>query len=119
MEAAEKRYIAHLVKHITPLTLTDRYFHGCMTMEMVVVHPAYWSRGHGVNLVKWGMNLSATDQVCQGVIAATTATALYRKLGYEHFDDVEISSFMAVSHTSTVSVAVMMYTPDSVPRKEL
>ena len=80
-------------------------------MEMVVVHPAYWKRGHGTNLVKWGMDLAATDKIDQGVIAAKMGTALYKSLGYKHLDDVRMEGDEVVPNG--VEVAVMKYVPKS------
>lgn len=32
-------------------------------MEMLVVHPAYWKRGHGGKLAQWGPDLSNVDEM--------------------------------------------------------
>ena len=47
-----------------------------------MVHPAYWKRGHGTQLVKLGIELSKIDNVAQGVSAAGKGKVLYTKLGY-------------------------------------
>ena len=52
-------------------------------MNVVVVHPAYWRKGHGSDLVKWGMALTDMDKSTQGVIAADMGTKLYTSLGFE------------------------------------
>lgn len=49
---------------------------------MVVVHPAYWRRGHGSRLVRWGMALADMDQVKQGVLAADMGAKLYLQFGF-------------------------------------
>jgi GNAT superfamily N-acetyltransferase len=67
-----------------------RYLEGYATMEMVVVHPAYWRRGHGTRLVKWGMQLADIDGVKQGVIAASMGKDLYLKLGYRLLHMVQV-----------------------------
>lgn len=82
-------------------------------MEMVVVHPAYWRRGHGTDLVKWGLQLSTTDKIGQGVIAAEMGAPLYQKLGYEHIDDVDIPGDEIVR--DGVHVSVLKYTPKTNP----
>ncbi|KAJ4220995.1 hypothetical protein NW759_007064 [Fusarium solani] len=68
----------------------EQYFQGLATMEMVVVHPAYWRRGHGGRLVRWGIDLANLDKVCQGVIAAEMGKSLYLSLGYEELEDLHL-----------------------------
>ncbi|RSL79627.1 hypothetical protein CEP52_017498 [Fusarium oligoseptatum] len=70
-----------------------QYFQGLATMEMVVVHPAYWKRGHGRRLVRWGIDLAEIDGVCQGVIAAEMGKSLYLSLGYEELEDLQFDGF--------------------------
>lgn len=76
-------------------------------MEMVVVHPAYWHRGHGERLVRWGMALAKADGVTQGVIAAKMGTDLYSKLGWRNVSEVQLHGDDIVPEG--VSVAVMEY----------
>jgi hypothetical protein len=78
-------------------------------MEMVVVHPAYWGRAHGGNLVKWGMELSRIDKVKQGVIAAKMGRDLYSKLGWKEKAEISLEGDEIVPQG--VSVAVMEYDP--------
>jgi GNAT superfamily N-acetyltransferase len=59
-------------------------------LEWLVVHPAYWRRGHGTRLAQWGVKLSILDHINQGVIAEKMAVDLYHKLGYKHVEDVDI-----------------------------
>ncbi|KAI8648863.1 hypothetical protein NCS56_01502300 [Fusarium sp. Ph1] len=68
----------------------EQYFQGLATMEMIVVHPAYWRRGHGGRLVRWGIDLANLDKVCQGVIAAEMGKSLYLSLGYEELEDLHL-----------------------------
>jgi len=84
-----------------------KYFQGYATMEMVVVHPAYWARGHGKNLVKWGMELARIDKVKQGVIAAKMGTDLYSQLGWKSLTEVHIEGDEIVPQG--VTFAVMEY----------
>lgn len=63
--------------------MTIRYFVGHSLVDMVVVDPAYWKRGHGSALVGWGMTLADTDQVRQGVLAPDMGAKLYLDLGYD------------------------------------
>ncbi|KAK7415053.1 hypothetical protein QQX98_006191 [Neonectria punicea] len=68
--------------------LDKKFFQGHQLMDMVVVHPAYWKRGHGTSLVEWGKALADMDRVGQGVIAADMGEKLYTSLGYRKLDDV-------------------------------
>ncbi|KAI8710406.1 hypothetical protein NCS52_01577200 [Fusarium sp. LHS14.1] len=74
-----------------------RYFNGLPTMEALVVHPAYWRRGHGSRLVQQGIDhLAKLGGANHGVIAAETGKPLYLQLGYEEleelvYDDVHLS----------------------------
>lgn len=51
-------------------------------MNSLVVHPAYWKRGHGSTLVEWSIALSKMDNVDQGVSAAAMGARLYKGLGF-------------------------------------
>jgi N-acetylglutamate synthase-like GNAT family acetyltransferase len=80
-----------------------------MALEMLVVHPAYWRRGHGTDLVKWCLQLSTTDKVGQAVLAAEMGAPLYQKLGYEHIDDIDIPGDEIVR--DGMHLSVLKYTP--------
>ncbi|KAJ4312732.1 hypothetical protein N0V84_009794 [Fusarium piperis] len=82
----------------------ERCFQGLATMEMVVVHPAYWRRGHGGRLVRWGIDLVKLDEVCQGVIAAKMGKSLYLSLGYENLQDLHLDGDDVVPQGVDVSV---------------
>jgi GNAT superfamily N-acetyltransferase len=95
---------------VTLLTLC-RYFHGHQLMDMVVVHPAYWKRGHGRRLVRWGMALADLDQVDQGVIAADMGEKLCLSLNYTKLDQVTAEDANAPSPPHSVEVGVLRYSP--------
>ncbi|KAJ8129180.1 hypothetical protein O1611_g4452 [Lasiodiplodia mahajangana] len=67
-----------------------KHLSGDQLMDMVVVHPAYWKRGHGTTLVKWGMSMADLDHVDQGVVAAKMGEQLYLKLGYTKLAEVHV-----------------------------
>ena len=50
---------------------------------MLVVHPAYWRRGHGTSLCNWAVELSISDGVKQFVSAAGMGYGTYARLGYK------------------------------------
>jgi GNAT superfamily N-acetyltransferase len=85
------------------LTLCS-YFKGHSTMEMVVVHPAYWKRGHGSRLIRWGMQLADIDHVKQGVVAAKMGAELYNHLGYKLLTDLHWDGDEETPDGLTVSV---------------
>ena len=103
-EAANK-YATQVYRYDTDIR--HRYFQEYMTMEMAVVHPAYWKRGHGLELVKCDMGLSRAGIATQGVMAVDQGTDLYRKLGYRHLDDVRIEGDAQVP--AGVMIAIMEY----------
>ena len=59
-------------------------------MERLVVHPAYWNRGHGSAIGKWGVDLSDIDGVDQGVAATSLGQKLFRHVGYEFLTDLHV-----------------------------
>lgn len=75
----------------TPGVLTfPRYFHGLSSMERIVVHPAYWRRGHGSAVARWGVALSDIDQLDQGVVATSMGAKLFKHVGYEWLIDLHV-----------------------------
>ena len=87
--------------------LEFRYFTGHSKMDMVVVHPAYWRRGHGTALVRWGLDIADTDLVKQGVIAADMGAKLYLALGYSMITDVYAGSDEEAPDGITCTVSVL------------
>lgn len=75
---------------------------------MVVVHPAYWRRGHGTALVKWGKSLADLDGMEQGVVATDIGEKLYTSLGYHKLDEVRVEDSAGPSPHS-VSVGILKY----------
>lgn len=65
------------------------YCSGFSSMNMLAVHPAYWKRGHGTELVNWGIDLCKLDDATQGVSAADMGASLYKNLGYTFVCKVE------------------------------
>lgn len=69
------------------------------------MHPAYWRRGHGGRLVRWGIDLANLDKVDQGVIAAEMGKSLYLSLGYEILEDLHIGGDKGI-HVSAMEYHV-------------
>ncbi|KAG8169503.1 hypothetical protein KVR01_000248 [Diaporthe batatas] len=86
--------------------IEKRYFHGYSTMDMLVVHPAYWRRGHGTTLGKWGLDLARIDGVKQGVMAASSGKKLYTSMGYTNLEDVHIDGDEITPDGVTISAMV-------------
>jgi N-acetylglutamate synthase-like GNAT family acetyltransferase len=53
-----------------------------MLIEMIAIHPAYWHRGYGKALIKWGLAIAESDGVRTGVVANAKAVGLYLSLGF-------------------------------------
>ena len=108
-DAAEKKYVDLVDDLRSTRLIVRRYFGGYALMEMVVVHPAYWNRGHGSRLVRWGMALSDMDQCRQGVIAADMGAKLYLQLGYEKLCDVQLDDDQ--NAVEGVTIVLAKYVP--------
>ena len=61
------------------------------TLDRLTVHPAYWRRGHGTVLTKWGQRLAVMDHIATGVSGNDVSVKLYEKVGYKLLDSVVIS----------------------------
>ena len=83
---------------------------------MLVVHPAYWRRGHGTVLLEWGLELVHLDYTKQGVIAADMGEKLYLSKGYKKLDMVIATD--KSDPEKTVKVAVLEFVPSKL-RPEL
>jgi len=67
-------------------------------------------RGHGRDLVNWGMKLARTiDKVKQGVSAVKMGADLYHKLGWQYLTEVRIEGDEIMPQG--VDVAIMEYNP--------
>lgn len=66
-------------------------FRKMLVMDMLVVHPAYWRRGHGRTLVEWGNRLADIEQIDIGVAAAASGLSVYYRCGFQHRDSVVLS----------------------------
>jgi N-acetylglutamate synthase-like GNAT family acetyltransferase len=58
--------------------------------DKLVIHPAYWRRGHGTALIEWGMQLSKTDAISQGVMPSHAGENNFFKLGFEKIDTIRV-----------------------------
>lgn len=72
-------------------------------MERLVVHPAYWKRGHGTQLAQWGLDLAKVDSIKQGVISAEMGKDLYLTMGFTNLEDLHIDGDEVVPQGVTVS----------------
>jgi hypothetical protein len=50
---------------------------------MIVVHPAYWKRGHGSHMARWAAEMAKLDQIPQCVSSAPMSEPIFRGLGFE------------------------------------
>ncbi|KAK1834936.1 hypothetical protein QBC39DRAFT_220654, partial [Podospora conica] len=61
---------------------------GHSAVSMLVVHPAYWRRGHGTRLATWARDLSVLEEVPQCASSATMSKPIFRSLGYRQVDSI-------------------------------
>lgn len=57
-------------------------FDRLVELDMLVTHPAYWGRGHGSKLVRWGLEFSRLNEVGQGVVGPPMGMRVYLKEGF-------------------------------------
>lgn len=67
-----------------------RYFKKDLYLSLLVVHPAYGRRGHGANLIKWGIELAIKDRLKFGLVASEVANPLYKSLGFEFLEKFDL-----------------------------
>jgi N-acetylglutamate synthase-like GNAT family acetyltransferase len=77
-------------------------------MDRIVVHPAYWKRGHGRKLVKLGTALADVDQVDQGVLATTMGAALFSHIRSQDLTNVHVER--KEEALEGLSIVVLRYT---------
>lgn len=86
---------------------TNRYFKGCAGLYMVVVHPAYWRRGHGATMVRWGLELAELDSVNNGVFGSIMGKNLYLSLNYKEVGVIKLQD--EKNPLEMVELAVLRY----------
>lgn len=57
-------------------------FDRLVELDMLVTHPAYWGRGHGSRMVRWGLEYSRLNGVGQGVTGPPMGMRVYLKEGF-------------------------------------
>ncbi|MCJ1448074.1 MAG: hypothetical protein MMC23_008587 [Stictis urceolatum] len=60
----------------------EKWFKGLVELDMLATHPAYWGRGHGSKLVRWGLEYSRLNGVGQGVVGPPMGMRVYLKSGF-------------------------------------
>jgi N-acetylglutamate synthase-like GNAT family acetyltransferase len=82
-------------------------------LTIMVVHPAYWARGHGSRLVEWGLALADLDGMKQGVMSGSASgIKLYLRLGVEQVDEFLLLD-EGTSPPENFKVCAFTYTPSS------
>lgn len=64
-----------------------------MVFDTVVIHPAYWRRGHGRALASWITELADEEQAPMGVSATPMGELLLRNLGFDDGETVRIEAY--------------------------
>ncbi|KAH9211802.1 hypothetical protein DL95DRAFT_510438 [Leptodontidium sp. 2 PMI_412] len=70
--------------------LEHKYFGKVSAMERTAVHPAYWKRGHGSTLAKWGLDLAKIDKVNQAVLATSMGASLFKHMRFKLITEHQI-----------------------------
>jgi N-acetylglutamate synthase-like GNAT family acetyltransferase len=78
-------------------------------MERTAVHPAYWRRGHGSTLAKYGLNLANIDQVNQAVLATSMGADLFKYMGFKLINESQING--GKEDPTGYTIAVLKYFP--------
>ncbi|KAK3115467.1 hypothetical protein LTR53_005169 [Teratosphaeriaceae sp. CCFEE 6253] len=73
--------------------VAEKLFAGRMVVDTMVVHPAYWRRGHATNLTQWQMELADGDSVGLGVEAAKMGVLLFEHLGFKEAQTVQVPGY--------------------------
>jgi N-acetylglutamate synthase-like GNAT family acetyltransferase len=60
-----------------------RWFEDLMHILHVVVHPAYWHRGHGKALAKCFIDIANQDERPLRVIAGKRAKRMFEEVGFQ------------------------------------
>lgn len=64
-----------------------------MELSTMVVHPAYWRRGHGSTLANWCVQLADMDDVVVAVSAASMGQLLFEHVGFKLVEKVEVPGY--------------------------
>lgn len=67
-----------------------KHFPTDLYLTLLVVHPAYERRGHGADLVRWGIQLAQLDHLNIGLIASEVASPMYKRLGFEFIQKFDL-----------------------------
>ncbi|KAK3337585.1 hypothetical protein B0T19DRAFT_413124 [Cercophora scortea] len=70
-------------------------FEGCLVIDMMVTHPAYWSKGHATTVTNWILDLARLDRSVLGVAGAPMGKVFFSGIGFEEVKTVEIPGYKA------------------------
>lgn len=71
----------------------SRLFKGRMETDTLVVHPAYWRKGHGTSLNKWHTELADLDGVGLGVVASKMGRKLFTHVGFKEAAQINVPGY--------------------------
>ncbi|KAF2748974.1 hypothetical protein M011DRAFT_475730 [Sporormia fimetaria CBS 119925] len=94
-----------------------RYLEGLMRLSTLVVHPAYWRRGHGNRLTQWCTQLADMEGAAIGVSATPMGSIVARKAGFEMREVVRLNkpATEAAGGSSDVELWIGVRLPSSSP----
>lgn len=112
LNGPEERYEARWIPRqriLTCLRSQCRWFSGRLEITTMVVHPAYWNRGHASKLTKWCMALAEVDHTGIGVSATPMGHGLFQSMGFEEKEVVEVEGYEG--HPESISLWIGVCDP--------
>lgn len=83
----------------------------------MVVHPAYWDRGHASKLTKWCMALAEVDHAGIGVSATPMGRQLFERMGFEEKQVVDVEGYNG--HPESISLWIGVRDPQMADARRL
>lgn len=87
-----------------------RWFSGRLEISTMVVHPAYWQRGHASELTRWCTALAEVDHTGIGVSATPMGRKLFSHMGFKEKEVVDIEGYSG--HPESISLWIGVRDPD-------
>lgn len=90
--------------------MNEKHSRSCgLSLETLVVHPAYTGRGHGRRLLGWGLAMADMDGVSLGIAASDISLEFYRKFHCQLLETLRMKGD-AISPAG-LTTYVMKYVP--------
>jgi ribosomal protein S18 acetylase RimI-like enzyme len=93
-------------EELTRRCFNEVYGDGQLQLQVLAVHPEFWRRNLGSELVRWGVKRAAEENVAVTLLAGQGGVKLYEKLG---FRNVGHAFAQVPGEDEKVSVDAMVY----------